>query len=124
MGQLDILVQTAPTDPGIPTLAVWSLHARCSHMTRSRENGVCVYEDSGTCQEQKQQQCTVHTYVGIFKSTASLYASKYFKSISSTSNRIYRLSGSVKHAPKPRGGNITSKRKDTLANPEPDESRE
>lgn len=68
MGQLDVLVQTAPADPGIPTLAVWSLVARCSHMTRSRENGVCMCMCVRTVVDVKNKNSsnTLSTLMGVF----------------------------------------------------------
>lgn len=50
MGQLDVLVQTAPADLGILTLAIWSLVTRRSHMTLQPAAGntvsvlLCVFQ--------------------------------------------------------------------------------
>lgn len=70
----------------------------------------------------------VHMYVGIFKNMFVFFSpgillkrkkkiySLYFKMISSTSSHLIRLSGGVKHTPKPEGGEIIAKHKHTSAN--------
>lgn len=48
---------------------------------------------------------------------------RYFKITSSTSTRVCRLSGDVKTHAKPRGGDVTCKRKDMLDNQKPEKKQ-